>query len=107
LVLYHHDGAVVEVRLEGRPLKMSPLERSLMALLATSPGEPVLHHFLVSELEVSDKHFNTLVHQVRGKVGGEHVLRVGSRSTRAVLPKGSAGYVLAGFDVEWATGYPG
>src|SRR5690606_26000101 len=57
LVLYHHDGAVVEVRLEGRPLKMSPLERSLMALLATSPGEPVLHHFLVSELEVSDKQF--------------------------------------------------
>lgn len=102
LTLIHSRRVVAEVRLEGRPLPMSPLERQILALLAREPGAVVLRDDLLEALSVSRDVLKALVWRLRRKLPDpRHLTSLGSRSpSRRHMPDG-AGYALQGLHVRW------
>ncbi len=94
LVLTAFQGRVMEVRRQGQPLPLSPLERELLALLAEAAPEPVSRESLAERLGLSLPSLYSLVYRLRRRLGSEVVLQLGSATTREGRVYGFSGYRL-------------
>lgn len=101
LELIHTNQVLAEAVLDGKPLKLTQQERSLVKHLAQVPGKVLLRDFLMAEYDMRDFEVYHLVYRVRRKLGRQFIEQVGGRGRAGRGEGAGSGYRLVGLEVVW------